>query len=228
MTLFAKCEHSPNCPHKWAKKEEMTNIISHSLGFLLAIAALVLLVVISSLHGGARAIVCCSIFGASLILTYAASSFYHIAKYFSPKGYLKTIDHISIYLLIAGTYTPFMLVVLGGAWGWSLFGVVWGLALCGTVFKLIYKSRHETISTALYVIMGWIALIAIVPIMHQFSAGCIFWLFAGGLLYTIGVIFFLMETVPYAHTIWHLFVIGGSTCHFFAVLWYVAPALILT
>lgn len=223
MSLFAKCAHHPACLHPWARTEEMTNILSHSVGFFLAIAALVCLIIQASLHGSALSVVCCVVFGTSLVIAYGASSIYHSANLIAPKRILKAIDHIAIYILIAGTYTPFMLVALGGAWGWSLFGVVWALAVAGTVFKLIFLERYETISTLIYVLMGWLALIAIVPILNQFSPHCLAWVLAGGILYTIGVVFFLMETVPFAHTIWHFFVLMGSTCHFFAVLWYVAP-----
>ena len=223
LQYFAKCEHTGSCIHTWAKKEEIANIISHGIGFFLAIAALILLIVTSSTYGSALSTVCSTIFGASLVIAYAASSFYHTAKLVAPKNFIKAMDHIAIYILIAGTYTPFMLVSLGGAWGWSLFGVVWGLTIFGTVFKLLFVNRHEMISTILYLMMGWLALIAIVPIVHTLPTPCIIWILAGGIFYTLGVIFFLMETVPFAHTVWHLFVIAGSVCHFFAVLWYVAP-----
>ena len=225
MNLFAKCPHLPGCAHPWHKREELWSSLTHFIGALLSIAALVLLVIKAAEHGSARSVVACAIFGASLILTYLSSAEYHFVSNLRTKHHFRTIDHISIYLLIAGTYTPFTLVSLYGPWGWSLFGVVWGLAIIGIAFKIYSVDKFAWLSTLTYVLMGWVALIAIVPIIHSVPPGALFWMLLGGVLYTAGVVFFLLETVPYAHTIWHLFVIAGSTCHFFAVFWYVAPVI---
>lgn len=224
MKLFAKCDHhGPYCTHPWYRYEEMTNVITHGAGVLLSIAATVLLIVQAARFGSARGVVGCAVFGTTLILTYFSSAIYHLVRDLRIKHRLRIFDHISIYLLIAGTYTPFTLVSLYGAWGWSLFGVIWGLAVVGIGFKLYSVDKLAWLSTLTYVLMGWVILVAIVPIVEALPAGALFWLVLGGLLYTGGVIFFLMETVPFAHTFWHLFVLAGSVCHFFAVLYYVAP-----
>jgi hemolysin III len=224
MRLFAKCDHSTqDCTHRWHRIEEQANGLTHLLGALLGIVALVLLVVQASRFGSVRSVIGCAVFGASLIVTYTSSAAYHFVTNLTIKHHLRRVDHMSIYLLIAGSYTPFTLVSLYGPWGWSLFGVIWGLALIGFGFKLYSADKFEWISTLTYVLMGWAALVAIVPIIENLPLPALIWLIGGGVLYTVGVFFFLLETVPFAHTIWHLFVLGGSICHFFAVLFYVAP-----
>ena len=224
MKLFSKCDHHTHaCPHNWYRLEERANGLTHLIGALLSVVALVLLVVQAAEHGSARGVVGSAIFGASLILTYTSSAAYHFASNLTVKFHLRRIDHMSIYLLIAGSYTPFTLVSLYGAWGWSLFGVIWGLALIGFGFKIYSAEKFEWLSTLTYVLMGWAALVAIVPIVENLPLPALIWLISGGILYTVGVFFFLLETVPFGHTIWHLFVLGGSICHFFAVLFYVAP-----
>ena len=218
---------TPTAPERFSSytpAEELANTLTHGLGLVLGIAGLVLLVVSASLRGGGRAVVSCSVYGASLVLLYAASTLYHSARSPRARRVFKIVDHSSIYLLVAGTYTPFLLVTLRGAWGWSLFGVVWGLAVAGIVFKTLFVHRFRLLSTLLYVGMGWVILIAIRPLLRALPAGGLAWLLAGGLCYTGGVAFYLWKRLPYGHAIWHLFVLAGSLCHFFGVLLYVVPA----
>jgi len=207
--------------------EELTHVITHGLGALLAIAALTIMVAESALYGTAWHVVSSSIFGASLVLMYAASTLFHSIPLARPKHVLRVIDHCSIYILIAGTYTPFTLVTLQGphdaAWGWSLFGFTWGLAAIGIAFKIFFTGRFELLSTGVYLAMGWCVLAAVKPLLHALPAGGLWWLLAGGLCYSVGVIFYAWERLRYHHAIWHLFVLAGSVCHFFAVLLYVIP-----
>ncbi len=204
---------------------EPTSFLTHFIGALFAIAALVLLIVRSVQIGSAWHIVSFSIFGSALTLLYLASSVYHIVPKESPwKPRLQIVDHSMIFLLIAGTYTPIALTALRGGWGWSLFGVVWGLAAIGITIKAIGPLRRRvphSIIVTIYAIMGWIALIAIVPLVQKLSGGALALLFSGGAAYTLGIIFFALDTMVERkskwyghHEIWHLFVIAGSTCHF--------------
>lgn len=223
--LFAKCDHlGPDCPHKWVADEERANMVTHGIGIGLSIAALILLTIHASLHGGAKTAISCAIYGITLFLTYTSSTLYHSTRQLKIKAYLRTFDHICIYLLIAGTYTPFALVPLAGAFGWTLFAIIWSLAFAGAVFKFYCTGKYEWLSTLIYIMMGWIVvLIALGPILQSVPLACILWLLVGGLLYTGGVFFFLMETVPFSHTVWHFFVLGGSFCHFIAIYCYIAP-----
>lgn len=202
--------------------EELLNSVTHGLGLVLSIAALVLLVVFSSLYGSAWHIVGCSIYGATLVLLYGASTVYHSCKKPRKKQFLKIVDHGSIYLLIAGTYTPFMFVTLKGGWGWTIFGIIWGLALAGIIFKIFFVHRFKIVSTLIYLFMGWLIVIAISPLKENLPSTGIWWLFWGGMAYTVGTIFFAAsKKVKFSHSIWHLFVLTGSICHFFSVLFYV-------
>jgi hemolysin III len=205
------------------KGEEIANSITHGIGAGLSIAALVVLVVFASLYGDVWRIVSFSIYGACLTVLYTASTLYHSFRSQKLKKYFQIMDHASIYLLIAGTYTPFTLVHLRGGWGWSLFGVIWGLAVLGVIFKMFFTNRFNLLSTIIYLLMGWLIVIAFKPAVTHIPQGGLYWLLAGGLSYTFGVIFFLWEKLPYSHAIWHLFVLGGSICHFFAMLFYVLP-----
>lgn len=207
----------------YTKAEELLHALTHGIGALFSIAGLVILVVLSALYGTAWHVVSCSIYGATLIILYTASTLYHSVTSPRWKKRMRIFDHASIFLLIAGTYTPFMLVNLRGPWGWSIFGVIWGLAIVGLVFKLFFTGRFGIVSTVVYVLMGWIALIAIKPMMDLIPSGGLALIFAGGLAYTGGVIFYAMKKLPYHHAIWHIFVMAGSVCHFLAVLWYVVP-----
>lgn len=203
--------------------EEVANSITHGFGMLLSIGGLAVLVGFASVYGNGWHITACSIFGATLILSYASSTLYHSIPNPAAKRVLKVIDHAAIYLLIAGTYTPFTLVNLRGPWGWSLFGTIWGLALLGVVLKITMLGRIRGISTAIYLAMGWIVLIAIKPMLSNVAAGGLLLLFLGGVAYSAGVVFYVWRRLPFNHAIWHLFVLAGSFCHFFAILFYVIP-----
>lgn len=202
--------------------EEIANSVSHGVGLLAAIAATPVLIVGAAWRGGPGVIVGVSIFGAAMILLYLASTLYHAAPAGSSKQLLRKLDHSAIYLLIAGTYTPFTLGVLGGAWGWTLFGVVWALALGGVCLKVAGRVHRPVVSAIPYIAMGWLVLVAIRPVWLNVPMEGIAWLLAGGLAYTGGVAFYATSRLRYGHFVWHLFVLAGSTCHFFAVLWYAA------
>jgi len=202
---------------------ELANTVTHGLGLLLSIAGLVTLVVSASRNGSPKVIVACSVYGATLVLLYLASTLYHSVGSLYARRVFRSIDHAAIYLLIAGTYTPFTLISLGGAWGWSIFGVAWGLALLGIVFKTFFTGRFEFFSGALYLGMGWLAIIAIKPVLANLPTGEIVWIVAGGLAYSLGMIFYAWHSMPHHHAVWHLFVMLGSTCHFFAIMYYVVP-----
>lgn len=200
---------------------EIANAVTHGIGTGLAVAALVLLIVFASLHGDAWHVVSFSIFGASLVLLYLASTLYHSFQNPRIKHFLKILDHSAIYLLIAGTYTPFTLVTLRGPLGWSLFGVIWGLAVAGVVFKAFFVNRFAVVSTVVYILMGWMIIFSLKSLLQSLSAPGLFWLAGGGVLYTAGVVFYAQKQRLFCHAIWHLFVLGGSIAHFFAVLLYV-------
>ncbi len=199
------------------------NSLTHGVAAALSIAALTVLVVFSSLQGDPWKIVSFSIYGATLIALYTASTVYHAVPSPRLRPFLRRIDHSCIYLLIAGTYTPFMLVVMRDAWGWTLFGLVWGSAVLGIVFKIFYTGRYEVVSTLWYIMMGWIAVIAIKPMAEAMPAGVWPWVVGGGLCYTFGVIFYAMGKLRYNHAVWHLFVLGGSLLHFMSFLLFVLP-----
>jgi hemolysin III len=202
--------------------EEIANSVSHGVGFLLALVATPFLVVAAARRGDSAAIVGASVFTATTAVLYLASTLYHALPKNKAKQIFRVIDHSAIFLLIAGTYTPFTLGVLRGTWGWTLFGLVWSLAILGIVVKSVGGIGYPRLSTALYVGMGWLALIAIRPLwVHVPVAGWL-WLIAGGLAYTSGIAFYAAERVRYGHFVWHVFVLMGTVCHFFAVLWYAA------
>jgi len=204
--------------------EEKINIISHAIGFILSIVAWVLLVTHAAQHGDVWHIVSFSIFGASLIILYAASSFYHSAKKSELRNRLKIIDHASIYVLIAGTYTPFTLVTLKGTIGWVIFGISWGLALTGIILKLFYTRKYNLLSTIMYVLMGWVIVFAIKPLINNLPLEGLLWLLAGGIFYTIGAILYSIKKIKFNHAIFHLFVLNGSFCQFMSVFFYVLPS----
>ena len=203
--------------------EEKINIISHAIGFILSIVALILLVTHANLHGDVWHIVSFSIFGASLIILYAASTFYHNAKKPELRNRLKIIDHAAIYVLIAGSYTPFTLVTLQGTIGWVIFGTSWGLALTGIILKLFFTGKYNIISTLMYVFMGWVIVFAIKPLINNLPLAGLFWLFAGGMAYTIGAILYSIKKIKLNHAIFHVFVLMGSFSHFVSVFFYVLP-----
>jgi len=220
-------EGSVACEGFYEPKEELSNAITHGIGAVFAIVALYVLVVRSTSTGDIWKIVTCIIFGVSLIITYTSSALYHGLTNERWKGIMRIVDHVAIYLLIAGTYTPFMLIVLGGAWGWSMFIVVWLMAVVGISLRLVKYEMPDYVSTIPYLVMGWIAIIAIKPLLEfGFSEGWggLMLLVVGGLFYSFGTIFYGRKEVPYNHTIWHLFVLAGSIAHFFAVLDYVVPS----
>lgn len=204
--------------------EEAANAITHCVGLVASLVALPVLVLAAAGRGDQMQVVACSVFAASLVAVYATSTLYHAVPPSRAKQILRLFDHAAIYLLIAGTYTPFTLGVLRGAWGWTLFGAVWSLAALGITFKVLLGIRYDRASTWFYLAMGWLAIIAIRPLVAQVPSPGLAWLVAGGLLYTGGVAFYARDHQRYNHVIWHLFVLGGSACHFFAVLWYAAPA----
>jgi hemolysin III len=200
------------------KREEIANAITHGLGALLAIAALVTLTVFSAIKGNAWHIVSFSIFGATLVTLYLTSTLYHSFTNEKVKVLFRKFDHMSIYLLIAGTYTPFCLTVLNNWIGWTLFAIVWGSAILGIVLKAFFTGKKELLSTILYVLMGWVAVFAIKPLFDSVSLTTFILLMTGGVFYTAGTYFFTKDRIKYFHSIWHLFVLAGSTFHFFAVL----------
>ncbi len=203
--------------------EELINCLTHLLGLVLSVIGVTLLVVLAGRFGTAWHVVSCAVYGASLVVVYGASTLYHATRRPRLRRLLRVLDHVCIYLLIAGTYTPFTLVALGGGWGWTLFGLVWGFALLGVFFKIFHTGKFEVISTVAYVLCGWLALVAIKPMLERFPTGCLVWLLVGGVLYTVGVRFYLRDRLPYRHAAWHLFVLGGSACHYVAVVLYVVP-----
>ena len=208
----------------YTRGEETANQLTHALGIVFGVAGLVLLVVFSLRNGDAWHVVSTAIFGAMLVLLYTASTLYHSFKAERTRHLLQKFDHAAIFLLIAGTYTPFVLVTLRGPWGWSLFGVVWGLAILGVVLKFWFAGRFRMVSTLIYLVMGWLVMIAIKPLLAALPAGGMKLLVAGGLCYTGGAVFYLWKRLPYHHAIWHLFVLGGSACHWAAVFLYVVPS----
>jgi hemolysin III len=206
-----------------SRGEEIANTISHGIGLIAALAATPLLVIDATRRGDAGFIVGASIFAATMVLLYLSSTLYHALPAGKAKRVFRIIEHSAIFLLIAGTYTPFTLGVLRGVWGWTLFGLVWGIALIGVSLKAFERMSHPIISTGLYLLMGWLIVIAANPMYDRVPLSGLLWLVAGGVAYTAGVAFFVADTrLRYGHFIWHLFVMAGTACHYFAVLWYAA------
>lgn len=203
-------------------KEEIANSVSHGLGLLMALAAVPVLLVSAMRAGSVRFLIGVSVFSATMVLLYLASTLYHSLTHEAAKYWCRIFDHTAIFLLIAGTYTPFALGVLRGPWGWSLLAAVWTLAIVGITLKIVRRTRHSRISIGLYVLMGWLAVVAIKPMFALVPMPGIVLIFAGGIAYTGGLVFFAAHRLKYNHLIWHLFVIAGTVCHFFAVLWYAA------
>ncbi len=202
--------------------EELANSVSHGIGLLLAIAAIPILVVGAVVRGDPVDVVGSSVFGASMVILYLTSTLYHVVPAGKLKERLQRLDHAAIYILIAGTYTPFTFGVLGGSWGWTLFGLVWGVAVIGVVTKMVFGVKYDRFSTAMYLIMGWLVLIAVRPLLSAIPPQGFAWLLAGGGFYSLGVMFYVARRLPYGHFVWHVFVLAGSICHFFAVLWFAA------
>ncbi|GGY13927.1 hemolysin [Rhodanobacter panaciterrae] len=203
--------------------DELASSVIHGIGIVLSIAGLATLVAFAALHGNALTVVACAVFGSSLVLLYTASTLYHSISVAAAKPALRALDHIAIYVLIAGTYTPFTLIALPGAWGWSLFVAVWTLALIGSALELGLFKRYHKLAVLLYVGMGWIGMIAFKPLSEHLQTGGMLLLIGGGVAYTLGVPFYLWRRLPYHHALWHVFVLAGSVLHFLAVLLYVIP-----
>ncbi len=203
--------------------EEIFNAVTHGVGVALGVLGLVLLIVKAVSYGTVIHLVSVSIFGVSMIILYLASTLYHSIVPEKAKKVLKVIDHSSIFLLIAGTYTPFTLITLRGPWGWSIFGAVWALALLGITLEILPVKKSRAFSLVLYLLMGWIVIVAIVPLVHALPRGGLYWLVTGGLAYSLGVIFYVMKQYRYTHGVWHLFVLVGTIAHFFAIYVYVLP-----
>jgi len=203
--------------------EELFHSVTHGIGTGLSIAGLVILVVLAVINGDIYQIISFSIFGASLVLLYLASTLYHGIQEPRAKRVFKVFDHSAIYLLIAGSYTPFLLVGIRGTTGWALLVVVWLIALTGITMKVLFIDRFQVLSVVTYLVMGWLCIFAFREMVSSIPIGGIIWLAAGGILYTVGVIFYAMQKIPYMHAVWHLFVLGGSICHYCAVLFYLAP-----
>lgn len=201
----------------YSKLEEVLNSLTHGIGAGLSIAGMVVLIVLASMEADAWKIVSFSIYGASLALLYLASTLYHAIPHPRLKRPLKMLDHCAIFLLIAGTYTPFLLVNLRGPLGWTLFGVVWGLAVAGITLKLVFGHRYQKLQLGIYLGMGWLIIFASAQLAASVNSTGLALVVAGGVTYTLGVIFYVWERLPFNHAIWHLFVVGGSVCHFFAV-----------
>ena len=206
------------------RREEFASALTHGVGAVIALAAGAILIALVARGGDGWQLGAAIVFGASLLLLYVASTLYHATRHPVARGRLKVFDHCAIYLLIAGTYTPFTLISLQGKVGWSLFAAIWTLALAGIVFKLFFTGRFKLVSTLIYVAMGWLAIVAIKPVMAALDGWTLGWLVAGGAFYTLGTFFYHRESIPYSHAIWHLFCIGGSVCHYVAVMAQVLPA----
>ena len=202
------------------RAEEWANSITHGIGAVLSVIGLPVLIVIAVARGGISLIAGCSIFGGSLVIMYAASTLYHSFRKPRLKHILRIIDHSAIYLLIAGTYTPFVLLYFEGGWVWTLLCLEWGIALVGIVFKLFFTGRFSAVSTIVYIAMGWLVVVGLSPLLAAAPLGCVLWIVAGGLLYTGGVGFYVWRRLPFNHAIWHLFVLGGSMCHYLALALY--------
>jgi len=211
-------------PKYYPPKEERLNILSHGIGFGLSILALILLILKARKFGDQEHLVSFTIFGASMVLVYAASTFYHSAKASRLRIRLNILDHAAIYILIAGTYTPFALVTLEGTAGITILWIVWIMALIGVILKLFYAGRYQLLSTILYVAMGWLIIFAINPLIENLSTEGIWWLFGGGIFYTIGAILFMLNRIPYNHAIFHIFVLLGTFAHFVSIYFYILPS----
>lgn len=212
--------HEAAVDTRYSGAEELANSLTHGLGLLLSALGMAWLLVNS---GGALEVASCLVYGATLVFVYGTSTVYHGVSGARAKQLLRTLDHVAIFLLIAGTYTPFVLIALRGPWGWSLFGVVWSLAVLGAIFEMTRLRRHRRALIAMYVGLGWIGLVALKPLVAALPAAGLWLLFGGGVSYTVGVLFYRWHGLRYHHAIWHVFVLAGSVLQYLAVLWYVLP-----
>lgn len=203
--------------HLTDMRDEIASALTHGVGAAAALAGGAVLITLTALHGDGWQLGAAIVFGVTLLLLYVASTLYHAVQHPVAKARLKVFDHCAIYLLIAGTYTPFTLIGLRGPWGWGLFAAIWTLAVAGVIFKLFYTGRFKLLSTLIYIAMGWLVIVAIKPLLASLDSWTLGWLLAGGIFYTLGTYFYHRESIRYSHAIWHLFVIAGSLCHFVAV-----------
>jgi len=210
--------------NEYSPKEEQLNIITHAFGFALSILALVLLVKNACHYGDLLHIGSALVYGGSLVVLYAASTLYHSAKKQKLREHLNIFDHSAIYVLIAGTYTPFTLITLNSRIGWIIFSVSWGMAFIGIILKLFFIGKYKILSTLIYVLMGWMIVFAIKPLINNLPSEGLLWLFAGGVSYTIGAILYSVKKIRFNHAIFHVFVLIGSFCHFYSVFYYVIPS----
>jgi hemolysin III len=211
-------------PVEYSNSEEIVSSITHGVGVGLGAAGLIVLVTLAGLAGDGWRVVSFSIYGATLVLLYLSSLLYHSVRTPRAKRFFRYFDHASIFLLIAGTYTPFTLISLRGWWGWALFALIWIMAITGIVLTFVLMDRSRLLAGILYITMGWLVIIAVKPLLNAVPRAGVLWLLAGGLAYTFGVVFYLWKRLPFNHAIWHLFVLAGSICHFCAVYLYVLPA----
>ena len=211
-------------PAKYTVGEEIAHAVSHGIGAVLGIAGLAVLTVAAATRGGgAGDLVPCVVYGVAMVLMFTMSTLYHSFPWPRVKRVFRVLDHEMIFLMIAGSYTPLMLITLRGRLGWTLFGIVWGIAAAGMVFQGFFTGRYKGASTALYLLMGWICVFALKPLLANLPAAGVRWLVAGGLCYTLGAVVYLFKKVPYHHAVWHLMVLAGSACHYFVILWHVLP-----
>jgi hemolysin III len=208
---------------RYSPAEEVANSLIHGLGIVLSLAGMAVLVAAAARVGGVREIASCAIYGSTLVALYITSTLYHSVAEPQRKRFLRTLDHIAIFLLIAGTYTPFVLIALRGTWGWALFAITWTLAVLGVIVELSAMRHFRGVMVTLYIVMGWVGLIAIKPLVAALPVPGLWLLFGGGVSYTSGVLFYSWHSLRYHHAVWHLFVLGGSVLQYFAVLWYVLP-----
>ncbi len=209
--------------HTRIDREEIANSITHGLGLFLSVVGGSVLLFMASVRGETSHLLSCAVYVSTLLFLYGTSTLYHWAVWPRLKHFLRILDHVGIFLLIAGTSTPFSLVLIRGGWGWAFFAFVWGFALLGILFKVFSIKRFRESSTALYLIMGWLGGVFVIPVLHTIPMGALLYLIGGGLCYTAGMIFFLWERLPYNHSVWHLFVLAGSLLHYLAILQYVLP-----
>lgn len=209
--------------HTYSRKEEVANAVTHGIGAALSIAALVILIVFATLKGSPWHVVSFTVYGVSMLLLYISSTLVHGFRDGKAKDLFEIFDHSAIYLFIAGTYTPLMLIVVKGVLGWSIFGIVWGIAILGCAFKAYFVKRFLFMSTIFYILMGWLIVVAWEPLTTNMASGGIILLAIGGLMYTLGTIFYVWRGFPFHHAVWHLFVLAGSILHFFMILFYVLP-----
>lgn len=212
---------SSRSPSEIFSAEDIANSVSHGVGLGMSLVGLVLLIVVAAINGDTVHVVSAAIYGATLVILFGASTVYHSMTRPGPRRVLRVIDHSAVYLLIAGSYTPFTLVTLSGTWGWALFGTVWGMALVGVVYKIFWFGRLKALSMGLYLVMGWTIVVAVKPLVEALDTGGIVLVVAGGLLYTVGVIFFAWEKLFFNHAIWHFFVLAAAVCHYLAILLFV-------